>query len=160
MSKLVIQTQYRENYAWREDGSLGTGADAYWKFKGGDTYVVNNLTSSHINKIAQEGIPTLTKLIEFSNDAFQEYILGWEIMDDDAKVCEDWETPTEYVWGGDRWLCEKITKNDEYGYMRSDIVTKVESWIPQEAGERAHYDCHFEMVNGELLKYNELKEVA
>ena len=30
---------------WNEDGSLGTNNDAYWKFKGGDTYVVENLTT-------------------------------------------------------------------------------------------------------------------
>ncbi len=43
MSKLLITTQVYENYAWREDGSLGTGADAYWKAKGGSDYVVLNI---------------------------------------------------------------------------------------------------------------------
>ena len=43
MSKLLITTQVFENYAWREDGSLGTGADAYWKPKGGSDYVVRGV---------------------------------------------------------------------------------------------------------------------
>ena len=39
--KIVIQTQHRENYAFDENGNLGTGENAYWKFKRGDTVVTN-----------------------------------------------------------------------------------------------------------------------
>ena len=42
MAKLLITTQVFENYAWNEDGSLGTGDNAYWKPKGGNDYVVRN----------------------------------------------------------------------------------------------------------------------
>ena len=42
--KLVINTQHRENYAAHdEDFVPGVSAD-YWKFKGGSTFVVNNIT--------------------------------------------------------------------------------------------------------------------
>ena len=44
MAKLLISTQVYENYAWREDGSLGVGVDAYWKAKGGSDYVVKKIT--------------------------------------------------------------------------------------------------------------------
>ena len=37
---LVIETQCYENYAWKEDGSIGTGAQAYWKAKGGSSYKI------------------------------------------------------------------------------------------------------------------------
>ena len=58
--KLVITTQIRENYAAHN----GFNGEYYWKMKGGNTYVVEDLSSKHVNKIADGGIPTLTKLIE------------------------------------------------------------------------------------------------
>ncbi len=67
MSKLVIQTQHKENYGahdWDGEGSC----PQYWKFKGGNTYVVEGLTAKAVNKIAQGGIPTLSLLIESKSD--------------------------------------------------------------------------------------------
>ena len=153
--KIVIQTQYCENYAWNEDGTLGTGADAYWKFKGGSTYFVTDLTSKQINKIAQGGIPTLEKLIEFKNEAFEEYILYWEIRDlgknGDGRgpICEPWETPVEFYWGGDRWLCRTHhTPDPEYTCWNRAIIGKAEQWIPLEGGERSDYKCQYKTKNG------------
>ena len=42
---LVIETQCYENYAWNEDGSIGTGPDAYWKAKGGRSYKILGVPS-------------------------------------------------------------------------------------------------------------------
>jgi len=89
MSKLVITTQHKENYGAHDWDGVGQ-CPQYWKFKGGNTYVVRDLTTAHINKIAQNGIPTLTTLIEHKSEAFEEYILGWEIVEDDAPECDDW----------------------------------------------------------------------
>ena len=102
MQTLVIQTQYRENYAAHNDDYEHGVSEAHWKFKGGSTYFVTDLTPGQINKIAQDGIPTLTKLIEYSNEASEEYILDWEIRDlgknGDGKgpICEPWECPVEF----------------------------------------------------------------
>ena len=81
MQTLVIQTQHRENYAAHNEGYKHGVDQAHWKFKGGNTYFVTDLTSKQINKIANGGIPTLTKLIESKNEMFEEYILDWEIRD-------------------------------------------------------------------------------
>ena len=62
MQTLVIHTQYRENYAAHNDDYEHGVSDAHWKYKGGSTFFVTDLTSKQINKIAQEGIPTLTKI--------------------------------------------------------------------------------------------------
>mgnify|MGYP006267103215 CR=1 FL=1 len=78
MAKLLIQTQVFENYAWREDGSLGTGDEAYWKAKGGSDYVVKNID---INRAA-EIVKTVSGQIEQSNDAFHEHIINWVIVAD------------------------------------------------------------------------------
>ena len=55
MAKLLISTQVYENYAWNEDGSIGTGSDAYWKAKGGDEYVVTGIWDEEEGEI---GIPS------------------------------------------------------------------------------------------------------
>jgi hypothetical protein len=80
MQTLVIQTQYKENYGAHDWDGKGE-CPQYWKFKGGSTYFVTNLTSEQITKIANGGIPTLSKLIEHKSDYCEEYILDWEIRD-------------------------------------------------------------------------------
>lgn len=145
--KLVIQTQYKENYGFHDWDGKGE-CPQYWKFKGGDTYVVNNLSSSSINKIAQEGIPTLTKLIEYSNEASKEYILDWEIVEDDAVVCREWENPIEFQYIDGKWTCLKFFTNDEYGYMRKEILAKSEQWTPLKDGERTDYECQYKVKQG------------
>jgi hypothetical protein len=80
MSKLLIQTQVMENYAWREDGSLGVGADAYWKFKGGSDYVVKNVDECDMIDVI---VDRARSQIEQDNDAFREYIVSWRIVADD-----------------------------------------------------------------------------
>ena len=80
MSKLLITTQIYENYAWREDGTLGTGAEAYWKAKGGSDYVVKNFTD--YNRVT-ETVMALRDKIEQASDAYTETIIGWEVVADD-----------------------------------------------------------------------------
>ena len=82
--KLVIQTQYKENYAaHNEDYVQGVSVD-HWKFKGGSTYVVENITPAQARNIEMDGIPHLTALIEERNESFEEYILDHDIVADDA----------------------------------------------------------------------------
>ena len=147
MSKLVIQTQHRENYGAHDWDGKGE-CPQYWKFKGGNTYVVRDLSSAHINKIAEHGIPTLTKLIESKSQAFEEYILGWEIVEDSAKECDDWDSVIEFQWKMDRWICLRVQNNDEFGYMRREILAKSEQWIPLEAGDRTDYKCQYKTAKG------------
>ncbi len=79
MSKLLITTQVYENYAWNEDGSIGTGANAYWKPKGGSDYVIRNI---NVNR-AQELADKATQELEQASDYFTETVIGWEIVEDD-----------------------------------------------------------------------------
>jgi len=149
--KLVIQTQIRENYA-AHNGFTG---EYYWKMKGGNTYVVENLSPEQATK-ASKGIPTLTKLITEMNDYYEEYVLDWTLEDDDAVVCEEWETPIVFSWGGDRWLASRTIINGEYGYMNRNVYAKREEWIPLEGGERGHYKCEYQTAKGWVTE----KEVA
>jgi hypothetical protein len=77
--KAIITTQVYENYAWREDGSIGTGADAYFKPKGGDEYVVRNIDGEQVFEILER----VAGQIEKSNDYYQEFIVDIKIVEDD-----------------------------------------------------------------------------
>ena len=79
MSKLLITTQVFENYAWREDGTLGTGTEAYWKPKGGNDYVVKNFKTKDVTMV----VMALREQIEQANDGFTEHIVDWNIVADD-----------------------------------------------------------------------------
>jgi hypothetical protein len=79
MSKLLIITQVYENYAWREDGTIGTGAEAYWKAKGGSEYVIRNID---INRVAAL-VESATAQVEQANDYYTETVIGWEVVADD-----------------------------------------------------------------------------
>ena len=80
MSKLLITTQVFENYAWMEDGSLGIGADAYWKPKGGSDYVVKGVDECDMIDII---VDRVRGKIENDNDSFREYIIGYRVVADD-----------------------------------------------------------------------------
>lgn len=142
--KLVIHTQIRENYGAHDWDGQGE-CPQRWKCKGGNTYVVLNLTENQIDKIVDGGIPTITSLISEDNDYYNEYVLSHSIVDNDDTPWDEWETPIVLSWGGDRWLAEKTVENDEFGYMRPEIARKREEWIPQPGGERAHFQAIYQM---------------
>jgi len=77
--KAIFYTQVFENYAFREDGSIGTGADAYFKAKGGDEYVVLNVDRSAMSRILAE----VKAKVEVSNDYFRETVVDFQLVEDD-----------------------------------------------------------------------------
>jgi hypothetical protein len=77
--KAVIFTQVYENYAWNEDGTIGTGVNAYFKPKGGDEYVVRGVDQEQVFEILEK----VAGQIEKSNDYYQEFIVDIKIVEDD-----------------------------------------------------------------------------
>lgn len=77
---LVIETQCYENYAWNEDGSIGTGPDAYWKAKGGRFYKILGVPS---DVDLDEVVSLVRDNIEYSNDYTQQTIIGYGLESDD-----------------------------------------------------------------------------
>ena len=155
--KIVIQTQIRENYGAHDWDGKGE-CPQYWKFKGGSTYVVPNLSVEQTLRIKEVGVPTLTALIEERNGSFEEYILDWSILDDDAVVCEEWETPFELYWEQGRWIARRTVKNDEYGYMRSEIAAKTEQYDMLMGGDRENYIATYTMRDGRVLSNADLEQ--
>ena len=148
--KLVIQTQYCENYGahtWDGEGEC----PQYWKFKGGETYVVPNLSQDQVTQVIEQGIPTLRALIEYSNEASREYILDWSVQDDADVVGEPWETPFELYWEQGRWVARRTVKNDEYGYLRADIGSKTEQYDMMMEGGRENYTVEYRDRSGEIM---------
>ena len=78
--KLLITTQVYENYAWNEDGTIGTGAAAYWKAKGGDEYVVTGIWDEEEATVA---VMALREEIEKANDYMTESIVDYQLLDND-----------------------------------------------------------------------------
>lgn len=154
MQTLVIQTQHRENYAAHNECYEHGVDEAHWKFKGGSTYFVTDLTESNINSIVANGVPTLSKLIEYKNEAFEEYIIDWEIRDlgknGDGKgpICESWEIATQFYYEDKQWKCRTHHTPGDESYWNSAIKSRAEQWIPGEGGTRKNYQCQYKTANG------------
>jgi len=168
MAKLVINTQYRENYAAQNEDYVHGVDETYWKFKGGSTYVVPNFKD--VNNIT-EVMKTLTTLIEYGNPASEEYIIDYRIEDKNtAKVCESWETVTKIFIDDPKpgvanphVTALKVTDNrpdeDGYGgYMRSEILELTEAWTMLPESERSDYSASYLMNDGDIVNHSELKE--
>ena len=160
MKKVLIQTQYQENY--------GTPNDPYWKFKGGSDYLV--YASEDVNTI--DLVNGIKPFLEVSTAMQKEYILGWEDITVDNPVANHinpWDTITEVYPGGNSDGSVKAIRNidnREHGWMRKDILEKTEAWTMLEGQERKNYSATYLMEDGdilteqELIKFYQQKEVA
>ena len=141
--KIVITTQVRENY--------GTAEKPYWKMKGGEVFVVPDLTPANVMTIKERGIPTLKALVETRNEMFEEYVVDFSILDNDVVVCDPWETPFELRWIGGRWVANRTVENGEYGYMNRMVERKTEEYDMEMGGGRANYRVVYTMRNGDMV---------
>lgn len=89
---LAIDTQYMENYgahAWDGKGEC----PQYWKYKGGETYVIPLPGDFKFSFDALRALVNKAKpKIEYSHDYGQEYVIGWEVIENTSKF-EHWERP-------------------------------------------------------------------
>ena len=160
MKKLVIQTQYLENY--------GDRSNPYMKFKGGNTYVYktsNELDENQIATIVAQFRPSLMDM-ESSNGGCEEYILSSKVVPLSEKVCEDWESEIEFSFDNSTLYPTinfiKVVDNREDGWMKKEILEQTETWsfVPgQGNGSRAYYKAEFLMEDGDSVIDDEgLKE--
>ena len=71
--KILITTQYRENY--------GTAEEPYWKFKGGEDYFI--LGVDPVKTAPGVLVEQVRGQIEYSGAMSEEYIQDWELVADD-----------------------------------------------------------------------------
>jgi len=144
--KLVIQTQYCENY--------GSTDKPFWKFKGGDTYVVHNLTTAQSERVLRDGIPTLKALIEYKNSASEEYVNFFSIVEDDAVICEEWESPYILSWENNTWVCRQIQSND--GSFRKPVVSKVTKYTMNMGGDKSDLEVSYVVESGAIISHKDI----
>ena len=77
MAKLLISTQYYENYGAHDWEGVGE-CPQYWKPKGGSEYVVKKFKGD-----ATTAVMALRGQIEADNDHFKENIIDFRIVADD-----------------------------------------------------------------------------
>lgn len=69
--KVVIYTQIVENY--------GTPSEPYWKFKGGDEYIIKDVDLTwDLDELVELARP----MIEASTEMYSEYIVEWDLVED------------------------------------------------------------------------------
>ena len=150
MYKLVIKTQYMENY--------GTTEKPYMKFKGGNTYLMENCGSLNENEtatIAAQVRPYITTDLIQSNGGSEEYVTDFKVVNHRIKVCDEWESPTTFHIVGDKVNFMKVTDNREDGWMRKEILEKTETWT----NNRESYKASYLMEDGDIVfGQDELRE--
>jgi len=147
--KLVIDTQIAENYA-AHNGFTG---EYRWKYKWGNTYVVDNITPAQQARIEAEGTPTLAALINEDSEFYREYILSARIVADTVSEGEPWETPFRLSYTDGKWVASRTIDNKgEYGgCYRREISTKTETYVMGPAGERLNYESSYVLINGRTV---------
>jgi len=87
--KLVIETQYMENYGAHDWDGEGFGpCPQYWKMKGGYSYVAENIEHSikggdFFDKRCQMIVDEIRAKIEHDTFYSREYIIGWSVQPDE-----------------------------------------------------------------------------
>lgn len=140
--KLVINTQDRENYGAHDWDGKGE-CPQYWKAKGGDTYVIRDLTPNQACSIAESGIPHLTSLLESRSEYATTEIISWDLRDNDDYECEDWESVIELSYDriAECWIATRTTHRDEC--WREGIDYKIDGWVLGPNGQQSHYKCTY-----------------
>ena len=78
MSKLLITTQYYENYGAHDWDGVGE-CPQYWKAKGGYDYVVLNIDVSRVDEL----MLAVWNKVEHASEYYRETILGHQVVADD-----------------------------------------------------------------------------
>src|SRR5210317_2306870 len=96
---IVIHTQHRENYGahdWNGEGEC----PQYWKFKGGNTYIIRGVTVEQ--NMSAEWWSQLQNAVESRSESFEEYIISDALIDDvdfvESDHVEEWDSPINMVF--------------------------------------------------------------
>ena len=133
--KLVIQTQFKENYGAHDWDGTGE-CPQYWKFKGGDTFVLEGPTT-------EQDVKNITRFVEYADEGSQEWVSGSSVEADNAVVCESWETPwtiTKTLFGGE-YFAARFVKAEPY--WRPGYKGKTQKYLMQPCGQRAFWQEEF-----------------
>ncbi len=137
--KIVIHTQFRENYGahnWDGEGEC----PQYWKNKGGSVFVVPNLTPMQVIEMMTSDsavMAELRTLIEFSGEGASEHVAHILAADNDETPWEEWETPFQLKNEDGKWIAERFVPAEEY--WTGNFAGKSESYVMKAQGDRESY---------------------
>jgi hypothetical protein len=157
--KIIVSTQYRENYgahSWNGEGEC----PQYWKNKGGDNLIV--FTDEDYDLVtAARIINEITPLIEWFNDASENYVIDCRPMDDAEDTgIPDYEPEILIQKINGRWHCTKKYFGDAwYGNLAPafgpaapivggaglllNYLGKTEVYFMLPEGGRENYQCDY-----------------
>lgn len=142
--RLIITTQHRENY--------GSASDPYWKNKGGDRYVVDNITKEQQKCIEENGIPTLTKMLESANEMATCHIIDWYVGDlQDNEIWEPWQTKQtlHYCHKRKSWYEFDVQIRSEFDCWAHGITEIHREWKLDSDGNRSEFHEVFKIGEGD-----------
>jgi len=94
-ARLIITTQYRENYGAHDWDGTGE-CPQYWKSKGGSEYLVATLSLEEIQVLGEAGIDALVEEARPVVEQNDEYAHSWVI--DHSLYFDDEKTPDEEMF--------------------------------------------------------------
>jgi len=130
--KLVIQTQFRENYGAHDWDGTGE-CPQYWKSKGGETFIVDVTLEEAQSPAFWSAVE---KCIEHKSDYSAEYIIHEQLVDDcdfvESNHIEEWESATYCMLLSDRpqLACRKL----QMSYNLDPVPVGERTWLQDENG--------------------------
>ena len=88
--KFVVQTQHLENYGAHAENGKWEDGNAYWKFKGGDTYIVEG------TERVQDAVAAVMAYVH-QNVAWKEFPVKWQEYTSWWDEITTWDTDTDIV---------------------------------------------------------------
>lgn len=150
--KAVIQTQIRENYGAHDWDGVGECPQG-WKFKGGNTYVLNVSIEENMSR---DWWALVEAAITERSDRWEEYIIGETVVDDidyvESDHVEEWDAPINLTLSEGRFLAVRRSSD-----VPNNIASKIEQWV-QVSGRQTEFVLMYEMKDGRVLTYQEYCE--
>ena len=151
--KIVLHTQCRENYGahdWDGEGAC----PQYWKYKGGNTYVLHNVSVA--DAMGREIFDAVEAAVTERNEYFQEYVIGSTLIDDldyvESEHVAEWDAPINLTLVDGKFLAHRYEKPDLM--WREGFEGKTERWV-QVAGNREEYELWYHLDDGRTLLYRD-----
>ena len=91
MMKIVIATQYHENYGAHDWDGKGQ-CPQYWKAKGGSEYVLSRkltFNESLSTTLVDSLVKAATEKVSRNDDYAREYVIDWYLIADDELTAEE-----------------------------------------------------------------------
>jgi hypothetical protein len=153
--KMVLQTQFKENYGahdWDGEGAC----PQYWKCKGGDTYILDISVRQGQDDAF---IKHILDHIEYKSDFSEEYVLGWDFVDDidfeESNHVEDWESPIYLEHTHIGFAAKQYRKTD---FNHELVVGRLETYNLVD-GKRTDFLLQIDLKDGRRVDYRDFTKM-